>query len=401
MTLVPRRCDQAGERAAGRFTGTVHPVVVVGPAHPERGGVVAHTAELVNRRHSGGRPTLLITWSRSYPRVLHPAGRVPSRAVPDVPVVPDARALLRWDRPWSWRRAGREAAGAGGSVVLVHVMAAQAPALMAVGRGVRDHDPRVPLVLVAHNVLPHERHLGDRRLCAALFRSVDHVIVHTAQNAAAATALGARRVHLVPLPPHLPGGPRRARDQGGHGRLRVLFLGAVRGYKGVPVLLDAVARVPEARLTVAGEHWGRSGGDLRARLARDPSLRQRVALEDRYVPADELAGLFAAHDVVALPYLSGSGSQNADLAFAHGLPVLASRIPTFVGRVRDGVDGLLLPAGDADALAGALRGLCDRRSLDHLTAQVRAPDVEGAWRTYLAVLEDCSTRTGARVRVAD
>lgn len=377
------------------------PVVVVGPAHPERGGVVAHTAELVNRRRRGGRPTALLTWSRSYPRALHPAGRAATLHVPDVPLVPDARALLRWDRPWSWHRAGREAARTGAVVVLVHVMAAQAPALKAIGRGVRAHDAAVPLVLVAHNVLPHERHPGDRLLCAALFRSVDHVIVHTAQNASAATALGARRVHLVPLPPHLPGGPRATREPARPELLRVLFLGAVRGYKGVPVLLEAVAQVPGASLTVAGEHWGRGGRDLCARLAGDESLQRRVLVQDRYVPADELAGLFAAHDVVALPYLSGSGSQNADLAFAHGLPVVASRIPTFAGRVRDGVDGLLVPAGDADALAGALRHLGDPPSLDRLTRGVRAPDVEDAWRTYLAVLDDCDTRTAARVRVAD
>jgi glycosyltransferase involved in cell wall biosynthesis len=354
--------------------------------------VVAHTAELVHRRRASGRPTELLTWARTYPGLLHP-GTSPARGrVPDVRPVEDAPTPLRWDRPWTWRAAGRAAARMAGMVVVVHVMAVQAPALRAVVAGARAERPDVRVVVLAHNVLPHERHPGDRALVGGLLRAADGVLVHTGPQARLARDLGAPRVATAALPPHPPGSPAvRARPVGHRSPdgLRALFFGQVRRYKGVDLLLDAVAQVPGVRLTVAGEPWGRHGTRLRERLAEDPSLRERVLLREEYVPADQVGPLLAAHDVVVLPYLSGSGSQNADLAFAHGLPVLASDVPAFAARVRHGVDGLVVPRGDTQALVGALTGLSRGALLRRLAAGVVPPDADASWDRYLAALDRC------------
>lgn len=374
-------------------------ITVVGPSHPVTGGVVAHTADLVHRLRADGVQAVLTTWERPFPAVAHPAARSrtpggrPAPSPPDVPPVADARALLRWDRPRGWAATGRRLAESSEVVVLVHVMAVQAPALRAVAAGVRSARPSTRVVVLAHNVMPHERHVADRHLVRPLVAGADAVLVHTGAHARLVRTLGAAEVLVADLPPHL---PRTGLDASDHTRhrppsrdpaeLRVLFLGHVRGYKGVDVLLDAAATCPEVRLTVAGEQWGRAGRDLGRRLAADAALRRRVEVRAGYVPADEVGRLLVTHDVLALPYRSGSGSQNADLAFAHGLPVVASDLPTFAGRVHDGVDGLLVPSGDARALADALRGLMVPGRLRGLAAGVTPPDVQGAWQLYLEAL---------------
>lgn len=365
-------------------------ITVVGPSHPLTGGVVAHTAELVHRLRAGGDRASLLTWDRTYPAVLHPARGRGERHEPDVPPVPDAVRTLRWDRPWRWAATGRAAARDADVVVLVHVMAAQAPALRAVAAGVRAAGTGTRVVVLAHNVLPHERHALDRWLVRGLLRAADHVLVHTTSHASQAAALGARRTDVLELPLHLPrtgtvAGPRRLHEERGGGRLRVLFAGHVRGYKGVDVLLDAVAATPGAELTVAGEAWGRARRDL-ARRAADPALRGRVLVRDGYVPAPELGDLLTTHDVLVLPYRSASGSQNVDLAFAHGLPVVASDLPTFAARVRHGVDGLLVRSGDSASLAAALRALQVGEVLEHLASGVVPPDVDAAWEPYLSAV---------------
>lgn len=363
--------------------------------------MVAHTAELVHRLRSDGVHASLLGWQRAYPGWLHPAG--PRRTgPPDVPPVTDARRTLRWDRPAAWRQHAREAAEGADLVVLVHVMAAQVPALLALAHGARrarSASGRPPhLVLLAHNVLPHERHPADRFLVGRLVQAVDAVLVHTDGQADTARRLGASRVLRADLPPHLPrtgaeraalDRPTRPVDPVAFGGLRVLFAGHVRGYKGLDVLLDAVARVPGVRLTVAGEAWGRARRDVVRRLAEDVRLAERVEVRNGYVPADELGRLLSAHDVLALPYLSASGSQNADLAFAHGLPVIASDLPAFA-RVRHGVDGLLVPPGDAPALSDALSALQAPGRLRALTSGVRAPRDEVMWDTYVGVLTQTS-----------
>ena len=119
-------------------------------------------------------------------------------------------------------------------------------------------------------------------------------------------------------------------------------------------------------------------------LAADPRLEGRVEVHGGYVPADRIAGLMAQHDVVALTYRSATASQNALLARRHGLPVLASAVGTFPDQVRDGVDGVLVPPGDRDALVGALRRLAEPGAVDALRAEVRPPTSPGPGPTTSA-----------------
>ena len=86
-----------------------------------------------------------------------------------------------------------------------------------------------------------------------------------------------------------------------------------------------------------------------------------------------------------LPYRSSTASQNALLAFAHGLPVLATRTGSFPGQVRDGVDGVLVEPGSAPALADGLRRL-GGDALPRLREGVRPPELDAPWTDYEAAL---------------
>jgi glycosyltransferase involved in cell wall biosynthesis len=360
-------------------------IALVGPTHPYKGGVAAHTTQTAHELVAAGHQVRLVSWSRQYPERLYPGEQAVPGGGPDLPPFEAAERPLRWDRPLSWWRSG---VGLRGSdlVVLVLVVPVQVPPLLTLARAVGRH---APVAAIVHNVVPHETHPGGRWLVERLLRHVDGVLVHSPQQGALAREHGARRVAVAPLPPHLPGGlPASVPPRGPHpaGRpVRVLALGMVREYKGYDLLLQAAAAVPDVRVTVAGEQWGDAGRRV-VEIAADPRLAGRADLRAGYVPGDEVPGLLAAHDVLALPYRSATASQNVLLAHAHGLPVLATRVGTFGAEVRDGVDGLLVPAGDVDALAGALRRLAAPGELDRLRAAVPAPPVQERWDAYLAAL---------------
>ncbi len=363
-------------------------VAVVGPTHPLKGGVAAHTTELAHHLSDAGHDTELVSWSRLYPKKLYPGEQAVPQGVPDVTPFPATTRRLSWSSPSSWWRAGRSLRDRD-LVVVVHVVPAVVPAhlslLRAVGSGPRT-------VVVAHNVLPHEPHAGAGRLVRSLLSRVDGVVVHSVEQAELARAQGARDVREVALPPHLPGGdpaPRPVYD----GPARLLALGMVRDYKGTDLLLEALRQVPQLTLTVAGELWGEAGERVR-RLAAEPDLAGRVQVRDGYVPASAIPALMATHDVLALPYRSATASQNALLGFAHGLPVLATRTGTFAHDVRDGVDGLLAEPGSIGSLADALWQLLEPDRLDHLRAKVREPDLEAPWRLYLDALTAAAGGTG-------
>jgi glycosyltransferase involved in cell wall biosynthesis len=370
-------------------------VAVVGPAHPYKGGVAAHTTELAHRLSAAGHDTLLVSWSRLYPEALYPGEQAVPDGAPDLPPFPRTLRVLRWDRPGTWWRTGRRLRGAG-LVVLAVVVPVQVPALLVLIRALRGGQRRAAgarprVVVIAHNVLPHEPHPGDAWLIGWLLRSVGAVLVHSARLADQAAAAGARQVLVAGLPPHLPGGvPVPRLDGGGPAggdarRTRVLALGMVREYKGFDLLLEAAAQVPDVEVTIAGEHWGRAGERLRD-LAHDPRLAGRVRLEAGYVPAERIAVLAATHDVLALPYRQATASQNVTLAHAHRLPVVATATGTFASQVRDGVDGLVVPPGDVAALAAALREVACPRRLAAMRRAVPPVDIDGPWHRYLETL---------------
>lgn len=361
-------------------------VALVGPTHPQKGGVAAHTTTLAHELQAAGHDVVLVGWSHLYPSFLYPGEQsVPSGGAPDVPPFDRTVRVLSWARPDSLVRAGRRLRDVD-VVVVVHVIPPVVPLHLALLRAARPRGSRPPrTVVLAHNVLPHEPHPGDRALMRTLLRRVDAVVVHSEEQAELARELEADRVAVAELPPHLPGGPPAPRAPH-DGPARLLALGLVRGYKGIDVLLRAMRDVPGVTLTVAGEMWGDAGDAVRA-LADEPRLRGRVEVLPGYVPSEEIAPLLARHDVLALTYRSATASQNVLLAQSHGLAVLASDVGTFGRQVRDGVEGLLVPPGDEAATAEALRRLADPAEVARLRGGVTAPDLSGPWARYVGTLE--------------
>jgi SAM-dependent methyltransferase len=179
--------------------------------------------------------------------------------------------------------------------------------------------------------------------------------------------------------------PRSHRDDAATSPYRhVLFFGLVRPYKGVDVLLRALAQVPDVSATIAGEVWG--GVEPLQRLVAELGLADRVTLRPGYVPTGEIADLFQAADALVLPYRSGTGSANVLVAHAYGVPVVATSLPAFVERVREGVDGLLCRPDDVADLARALRDLYVPGRLAELRAGIPLVDDAEEWSAYVATL---------------
>jgi glycosyltransferase involved in cell wall biosynthesis len=359
--------------------------------------VSAHTTELAHRLTAGGHDVLLVSWTRLYPEVLYPGEQVVPEGEGDTPPYPRTLRVLRWDRPGTWWRTGRRLRRSDlDLVVVVVVVPVQVPALLMLIRALRGGLPaRIRggggprLVVLAHNVVPHETHPGGPWLISRQLAAADTVLVHSAEMAAQAEAHGAGHVLVADLPPHLPGGTPSTCPPGesgpAGGPTRVLALGVVRDYKGIDLLLEAAAQVPEVTVTVAGEQWGRAGQRVRE-LAGDPRLAGRVRLEAGYVPGERVPALVGAHDVLALPYRHATASQNVLLGHAHGLPVIATDVGTFPAQVRDGVDGLLVPPEDVAALVAALREVAHPGRLAALRGGVPPVDLDGPWRRYVETL---------------
>jgi glycosyltransferase involved in cell wall biosynthesis len=146
-----------------------------------------------------------------------------------------------------------------------------------------------------------------------------------------------------------------------------LFVGVLERYKNVHGLADAwrsVARgVPEATLRIVGRGRERAVVEL---LTRE--LPGRVVWNE-WLPSDQVARALDEATLLVLPSFSEGLPRVAVEAFARGRGVIGARAGGIPDIVEDGVNGLLVPPGDAGALAAALvRVLTDRglaKSLAH------------------------------------
>ena len=160
--------------------------------------------------------------------------------------------------------------------------------------------------------------------------------------------------------------------------LEVLFVGRADERKGLPVLLrafEALAEHVPCRLTAIGVE----PADLERHLP-DPAILGLIDARGR-VPQPELWQAYREADVLAAPSLSGeSFGMVLTEAFAAGTPVVASAIAGYSDVVTDGVDGLLVPAGDPQRLAEELLLLHDNpERLAAMAAAARGSAERFAW----------------------
>lgn len=213
-----------------------------------------------------------------------------------------------------------------------------------------------PLVLSVHDVVPHVPRLGsavERRLHARLYGRADALVVHherLADELCARFAVSRSIVHVVPHQVFPVGGVVAAPPEGPP---RLLFFGALRDNKGLEVLDEALERIRDEDLevTIAGR-----GDERLERLARSIASRDgRVHAEIGHVPLERKRELFGAAHVVVLPYTSFA-SQSGVLhdAYGHGRPVVVSDVGALGETVREDGTGVVVPPGDAAALAAGI-----------------------------------------------
>ncbi len=158
-------------------------------------------------------------------------------------------------------------------------------------------------------------------------------------------------------------------------RLRLVFVGQAVERKGLPLLLRAFEALREhipTELTVIGP----SPEEL-APLMLDPRGVRMLGKVDE----EEKRRVLEESDVLCAPSIGGeSFGMVLTEAFAAGTPVVASDIAGYRDVVRDGVDGVLVAPGDAQALAEALRDLWDEPERLRAMARAASNDVERfAW----------------------
>ena len=250
---------------------------------------------------------------------------------------------------------------------VLHVQWLAAPEL-----DLRLFRPHVPSVFTAHDVLPR-RTAHKRELWRGLLARFERVVAHSEHGRATLADLGVD-AKVIPHPV-FPSEPER-RDDGS----TVLSFGVIRAYKGLGDAIEAVRRVGDARLIVAGDPLEPIAPYRAAAQGLDVDWRLGFL-----TPADVDRALGDA-TVAVFPYRPELDQSGALLrALGAGVPVVAYDVGGIAEPVRRFEAGRVVPAGDVDALAGALRELLsDRDALERARAGARRARAELTWDSAAA-----------------
>lgn len=229
---------------------------------------------------------------------------------------------------------------------------------------------RKPWVLHWHADIPWDARRRALRVAYRLYRPWEQALLRRSEaviatsqpylDSSAALAPWRDKVRIIPLGIADAGAATGdAHWQWPSTGLRILAVGRMSHYKGFDVLLRALAQLHDASLVLVGD--GECADSLRT-LAHQLGIASRVKFTG-FVDDATLAALYASADASCLPSLERSEAFGVVLleAMRAGLPVVASDIRgSGIGYVvRDGATGLLVPPGDAGALAAALSALRD------------------------------------------
>jgi glycosyltransferase involved in cell wall biosynthesis len=221
-----------------------------------------------------------------------------------------------------------------------------------------------PRAMTAHYILPPQPSRRQVRSARRVFGAMNAVVAHSEHGAARLrdeVGIDPARVRVIPhgafdyltkLPAEK---PLPAELEGAEGPV-VLCFGLLRPYKGIENLIKAYGRIEND--ASGGELWivGNPRMDVEPLRLQAREAGGRVRFVTRFVDEAEIPAIFRRADLVALPYLDAEHSGVLYTALAFGKPLLLSAVGGFPEVAETGA-ARLVPPGDVDALAAALREL--------------------------------------------
>lgn len=367
-------------------------ILLIGPAYPLRGGIAQFLALLYRALEKAGHKVSFHRFIRQYPKFLFPGKTQADESESPVKVasIPSLDPMNPFNWPLAARRIAKEKPDL---VILKWWMPFFGPSYTVTLLLAKMLFPRMKVIYVVDNAIPHEKRPGDMLITRAGFAVCDYFLVMSESvkrdlmtiRPDAKTALTPHPLYEVFGEPMDKDAARKALGVSGP---VILFFGFVRPYKGLMVLLEAMPAILKEKdltLIVAGEFY--EDKDAYLEKIRALGLTDKVVVLDRYIPNEAVGEYFSAADLLVLPYLSATQSGITQIAYAFGTPVVATNVGGLPEVVKDGQTGYLVGPGDKDALAEAVARFYSEGKEAVLKENIRAERHRFSWEVMVEAIE--------------
>lgn len=371
-------------------------VVIVGPAYPLRGGIANFNEALCKAFLSEDIDAEIVSFSLQYPSFLFPGksqNESDTRPDPGLPV----KALINSVNPYTWYRTAAYINSRKPDYVIVRFwLPFMAMALGSILRLLRSD---IKVIALVDNAVPHEKRPGDAALTKYFLKKCD-AFVAMSQSVIDDLDLFTKSPfkRLIPHPVYDIYGEAMTKEAArrvlhlGQDEKYVLFFGFVRKYKGLHLLLEAMAdqRLLDlnVQLIVAGEFYDSPEAYL-TKIDK-LGLKDRVTLHDHFIPANEIARYFCAADLVAQTYLSATQSGVTQIAYHFGRPMLVTDVGGLAEIVPHGMAGYVVKR-EAASIANALVDFYENERETEMARFVQQKAGDFTWQSMVQGFEELFT----------
>ncbi|MEO6221031.1 MAG: glycosyltransferase family 4 protein [Ginsengibacter sp.] len=321
---------------------TIKSIVIIGPAHPLRGGLASYDERLAKEFIDKGFKTTIYTFSLQYPSFLFPGTTQFSTEQPpeDIPIEVKINSV----NPFNWIAVGNELKERKPDIIVVRYwLPFMGPCLGTILRRAKKN-MHTKIICIADNILPHEKRPFDTVFTKYFLKPIDAFITMSEKVLADLKRFAkAKPARFVPHPLYDNFGKKISKQEARE-KLDInlndkvlLFFGFIRKYKGLDILLEAMKiinskfKIQNLKLLIAGEFYE----DKKAykELLNNPDIKDMLIIHTQFISDSMVKYYLCAADCVVQPYRRATQSGVTPLAYHFEKPMIVTNVgglPSFV-----------------------------------------------------------------------
>ena len=309
-------------------------IIIIGPAHPLRGGLASFNERLARQFQSQGFDTSIYTFSLQYPSFLFP-GTTQYSTEPK-PLDLNIKVCINSINPFSWIKVGLELKKIQPDIIVVRYWLPFMGYCLGTILRIVKRNKHTKIICIADNIIPHENRIGDTQFTKYFVKPIDAFITMSEkvmQDLKKFTNKPAQQI-VHPLYDNF-GEALNKQEARKHLSLPqneniILFFGFIRKYKGLDLLLEAMSLLKSKqpttniKLLIAGEFY--EDQKLYNNLIAQLNISSSLILKTDFIPDSEVKYYLSAADFVIQPYRNATQSGVTPLAYHFNKPMLVTNV---------------------------------------------------------------------------
>ncbi len=368
-------------------------IVIIGSAYPLRGGLSAYNERIARAYQQQGDDVTIYTFSLQYPGILFP-GKTQYSSDP-APGDLTIKVKINSINPLNWLAVGREIKNLKPDLVIIKFwIPFMAPCLGTIAKIIRKNK-HTKVISIIDNIIPHEKRIGDFSLAKYWVKNVDGFITMSRAVLDDLNKFDEQKPKLYCPHPLYDNFGKILEKQYARKILNfvedgkyILFFGFIRDYKGLDLLLEAMAdsriKNTNIKLIVAGEYY--TDAKPYNDIIEKHQLQDTVILATDFIPDQKVAKYFCACDIVVQPYKDATQSGVTQIAYHFNKPMITTDVGGLAEIVPNGKVGYVIQP-NIEELADAINKFYEGNKEAEFIENVIIEKQKYSWESMIETID--------------